>query len=283
MKSWKVAGLTVLACMAGGAVLAGAAVFHGWYDVSATGSHTILVHDLLDVAQTRSVQRRAAGIAAPDLDDPDRARNGAGLFRANCVQCHGAPGVAPESYALGLNPPPAALVATARERPAPDIFWIIQQGIKMTGMPAWRYRLTDAEIWDVVAFMRVLPTLSPEAYREWEGGERTSAPALPGRPEAQARVGSAAAGRNAVQQYLCATCHAIPGVAGARHHVGPSLAGIADRSYVAGTLPNTEANMQRWLLAPGQAKPGTAMPDLGLTDQDARDISAFLQTLRQAD
>ena len=96
-------------------------------------------------------------------------------------------------------------------------------------------------------------------------------------------MGSAAAGRNAVQQYLCATCHVIPGVAGAHHHVGPSLAGIADRSYVAGTLPNTEANMQRWLLAPGQVKPGTAMPDLGLTDQDARDISAFLQTLRQAD
>ncbi|PND34606.1 cytochrome C [Achromobacter pulmonis] len=276
MKNWKVAALTVLAGAAGGACLGAAAVYWGWYDVSATASHTIAVHRLLDITQMQAVRRRAADIEVPDLDDPVRARNGLALYQAHCVQCHGAPGVAPEPYALGLNPAPAALVGSARERPAADIYWIVREGIRMTGMPAWRYRLTDAEIWDVVAFMRVLPALSPRDYRAQADAAGPTA-----RPQAVApRVGDAAAGRDALQQYLCATCHAIPGVAGANHHVGPPLAGLASRPYIAGTLPYTQANMQRWLLAPDSIKPGSAMPDLGLSEQDARDIAAFLDTLR---
>jgi len=283
MKTWKVAGLTILACAAGGAALGALAVYRGWYDVSATGSHTAPVHDLLDVAQTRSVQRRAARIEVPSLDEANRIRNGQELYRTHCVQCHGAPGIAPEPYALGLNPAPAALVATARDRPAADIFWIIRQGIKMTGMPAWRYRLKDEEIWDVVAFMRILPALSPDSYRQEAGGAAAPLPDAAAPTEEDRRLGDAAAGRDALQQYLCATCHVIPGVAGAKHHVGPTLAGIAERPYIAGTLPNTPANLQRWLREPGSIKPGSAMPDLGLSGQDARDIAAFLYTLPPAD
>ncbi|SSW67145.1 Cytochrome c oxidase subunit 2 [Achromobacter veterisilvae] len=283
MTNWKVAGVTILACAAGAVALGSAAVYWGWYDVSATGSHTIPVYELLDTAQTRSVQRRSTDLVVPDLDAPGRVQNGFGLFRTHCVQCHGAPGIAPEPFALGLNPAPAALVATARDRPAADIFWIVRQGVKMTGMPAWRYRLTDTEIWNVVAFMRVLPSLSPEAYQERAGGAKPSRPEEQAKPAPDMRVGDAAAGRDALSQYLCATCHVIPGVAGARHHVGPPLAGIASRPYIAGTLPNTPTNMQRWLRQPARVKPWTAMPDLGLTGQDARDIAAFLYTLPSAD
>lgn len=283
MKNWTIACLTILACAVAGAGLGAAAVYGDWYDVSATSSHTIAVHGLLDTAQTHSVRRRAADIKVPELDDPGRIRNGSALFRTHCVQCHGAPGIPPEPYALGLNPAPAALVATARERPAGDVFWIIRQGVRMTGMPAWQYRLSDAEIWDVVAFMRILPTLSARDYRQQAGAAEMAASTEPRRSAPDLRVGDAAAGRDALQQYLCATCHVIPGVAGATHHVGPSLAGIASRPYIAGMLPNTPANMQRWLRQPGSVKPGSAMPDLGLTEQDARDIAAFLGTLRSAD
>ncbi|RIJ05156.1 cytochrome C [Achromobacter sp. K91] len=281
MKSWKVAGLTVLACAAAGAGLGAAAVWFGWYDVSATGSHTLPVHELLEAAQTRSVQRRSANVQVPGLNAPRMARDGYALYQKHCVQCHGAPGVAPEPYALGLNPAPAALVATARDRSAADIFWIIQQGIKMTGMPAWQYRLTDAEIWNIVAFMRVLPALSPADYRTWGTTQESAPPAKPA--QTVAPVGDPAAGRAALQQYLCATCHAIPGVAGARHHVGPALGGISQRPYIAGGVPNTPANLERWLRDPAAVKPGSAMPDLGLNEQDARDIAAFLYTLPPAD
>lgn len=274
----RIAAITLAVAATAGGLLGSAIVYFGWYDVSATSPHTIAVHHLMDTALTRAVKARSADIQVPDLDAPERIRNGSQLYRAHCAQCHGGPGVAPQPYALGLHPAPAALVTTARTRPAADIFWITRQGIKMTGMPAWQYRLTDAEIWDVVAFMRVLPTLSTAQYRDGDHGPPPAA-VPPSAPDPDPRIGDAAAGQKALHQYLCVTCHAIPGVAGAWNHVGPSLAGIADRPYIAGVLTNTPANMQRWLQDPGAIKPGSAMPTLGIPEQDARDIATFLGTL----
>jgi len=278
MRRWaRTAALTLVVAAAAGGTVAGAVVWFGWYDVTATSPHTTPVHHLLDTALTRAVKTRSAGIEAPDLADAERIRNGSRLYRAHCVQCHGGPGVAPEPYALGMNPAPAALVATARMRTAAEVFWITRQGIKMTGMPAWQYRLTDDEIWDVVAFLRVLPALSAEDYRRDGAGLPPEAPRRTAQPAA--RVGDARAGRDALQQYLCVTCHAIPGVPGARNYVGPALGQMGEQPYIAGVLPNTPENMARWLRSPGSVKPGTAMPDLGVSEQDAKDIAAFLRTL----
>lgn len=278
MTRWiRTAALTLAAGAASAGLLGGAVVYFGWYDVTATSPHTAPVHHLLDIALARAVKTRAAGIQAPDLEQEARIQNGSRLYRAHCVQCHGGPGVAPQPYALGLNPAPAALVATARLRTAGEIFWITRQGIKMTGMPAWQYRLTDDEIWDVVAFLRVLPAWSAEDYRRGDDGQRPATPLEKTAPAVGA--GDAVAGRQALQQYLCVTCHAIPGVPGAWNHVGPALDRMGDQSYIAGVLPNTPGNMERWLRSPGTVKPGTAMPDLGISEQDARDIAAFLRTL----
>ncbi|MDX3983648.1 MAG: c-type cytochrome [Achromobacter sp.] len=327
MRRWpRIAAWCVAALAGAGAAAGSAVVYFGWYDVSATGPHTMPVYALLDVASTRSVKLRSADIKVPDLDSPQRIRRGDALYRAHCAQCHGGPGQAPESYALGLNPPPPPLVTSARERPAAEVFWIIRQGIKMTGMPAWQYRMTDEQIWDVVGYLRVLPTLSAQQYRDAAppgdpaSGGASSASIAPteaqpsgvragdrrmgdtgvgemgvgnmpagdmgaggmragGMRAGDMRLGDAKAGRDALQQYLCVTCHAIPGVPGARHYVGPSLDGMADRSRIAGVVPNSPDSMQQWLLDPQRIKPGTAMPALGLREQDARDIAAFLQTL----
>jgi cytochrome c1 len=70
---------------------------------------------------------------------------------------------------------------------------------------------------------------------------------------------------------------------GADRHVGPSLTGMANRQYIAGVLPNTPVNMLRWLRDPTRIDPLTAMPNLGITNQDARDIAAFLYTLTEND
>lgn len=100
-------------------------------------------------------------------------------------------------------------------------------------------------------------------------------------PEVQpaASAGDAKAGERALYQYLCATCHQIPGIVGASKHVGPPLDGMAERKYIAGVLPNTEENMIRWLRNPRRIDPLSAMPDLGVTEKDARDMAAYLSTL----
>lgn len=79
-------------------------------------------------------------------------------------------------------------------------------------------------------------------------------------------------------QYGCGSCHALKNVRGAVGSVGPSLDGIAVRVIIGGHLANTPANMEHWIRDPQQVAPGTAMPDLNVGDQDARDITAFLYT-----
>lgn len=87
-------------------------------------------------------------------------------------------------------------------------------------------------------------------------------------------------GISAIGRYGCGACHEIPGIRSARGTVGPPLTGIAARSYLAGQLPNSPSNMMRWIQQPQHVERGTAMPDMGVTDTDARDITAFLYTLR---
>jgi cytochrome c len=91
--------------------------------------------------------------------------------------------------------------------------------------------------------------------------------------------GSAAMGEALIDKYGCGSCHRIPGVAGAVGRVGPDLGNLADRSYLAGNLPNTPQNLMAWIQDPQGIEPGTAMPNLGVTTEDARDIATFLHAL----
>jgi cytochrome c len=87
-------------------------------------------------------------------------------------------------------------------------------------------------------------------------------------------------GKVAVSRYGCATCHTIPGINGADALVGPPLNQMGSRSYIAGVMPNTPANMIRWIENPPGVDRLTAMPNLGVTDSDARDIAGYLYTLK---
>jgi cytochrome c2 len=99
-------------------------------------------------------------------------------------------------------------------------------------------------------------------------------------PTANAMTGGEATrGPEAIRRYGCATCHTIPGVAGAIGSIGPPLTQVARRSYVAGS-PNAPDHLVRWLQHPRRVRPGTPMPEMGVTERDARDIAAFLYTLR---
>jgi cytochrome c2 len=92
--------------------------------------------------------------------------------------------------------------------------------------------------------------------------------------------GNARVGRDTIRKYGCYACHSIDGVPGARGLVGPPLDGIGNREFIAGELPNTPNNLMRWIQHPRQVEPHTVMPEMGVTEQDSRDIAAYLYTLR---
>lgn len=87
-------------------------------------------------------------------------------------------------------------------------------------------------------------------------------------------------GRDELRQKGCGACHTIPGVPGATALVGPPLEHMASRGYVAGSLPNTPENMTKWIQHPQEVKPHNAMPDVGITEADAKDMTAYLYMLR---
>ncbi|CAP43555.1 c-type cytochrome [Bordetella petrii] len=109
-------------------------------------------------------------------------------------------------------------------------------------------------------------------------GEPAEPLAAPARGDALPGA-DAGRGRERIAEYGCVSCHAIPGVRGPGARVGPPLRHLASRAYLAGVLPNTPANLVRWLRDPPAIAPRTAMPDMGLSEADARDIAAYLLTL----
>lgn len=100
-----------------------------------------------------------------------------------------------------------------------------------------------------------------------------------GKPLIEVPGSDPANGPSAMQRYGCISCHTVPGVSGANGNVGPPLTNFANRVYVAGMLPNTPDNLIYWIQNPQEVVPGNAMPDLGVSDQDARDIVSYLYTL----
>ena len=92
--------------------------------------------------------------------------------------------------------------------------------------------------------------------------------------------GDAARGRVAIEQRNCGSCHTIPGVRDANGLVAPPLLWWSRRTFIGGEVPNTPANLVQWVRNPQSIEPRTAMPSLGLSDQEAKDVAAYLYTLR---
>ena len=126
----------------------------------------------------------------------------------------------------------------------------------------------------IFAIAIILCGAAAAAYRSAAIARRTAV-------EAEALTGGdVEAGRVAVKTYGCDVCHTIPGVVDARGLVGPPLTQIASRIYIAGVLTNTPDNLIEWIQNPPGVDPRTAMPNLGVEGTAARDIAAYLYTLR---
>ena len=100
------------------------------------------------------------------------------------------------------------------------------------------------------------------------------------RAQESAIAGDPQRGAELIQRYGCGACHTIPGITGANGLVGPPLTMMGRRIYIAGVLRNTPDNMMRWIRDPQKIVPGNAMPEMGITEAEARDLAAFLETLR---
>jgi len=147
------------------AAFAGLFVYAGVYNIGADAPHWRFVSDTLETLRDRSIAVSARGIVPPkDLDDPKRISAGAGLYNEMCTGCHLGPGLERSELSQGLYPTAPELARADDLSPA-EQFWTIKHGVKLTAMPAWGKTHNDELIWDMVAFLRHLPKMSPARYK----------------------------------------------------------------------------------------------------------------------
>lgn len=160
VKTMLVAGSTLVILAIGAVAFVGSGV----YNIGADDHHTAFVLAIIERLRERSIAVRSTAIVVPPLDDASQVEAGGSRYATLCVGCHLAPGLTKSDLRRGLYPHPPDL-AQAEIVDAQRAFWTIKHGIKMSAMPAWGKSLDDATIWDLVAFVRKLPAMTPEQYR----------------------------------------------------------------------------------------------------------------------
>lgn len=140
-----------------------AVMYTGLYNVATDWKDPAWLRWVLVTTRESSIERRAQALQAPaDLCDPQRIARGFGAFRDMCAICHTLPGDDPTPLTRGLNPAPPDLAKGEGHMSETEVFWVIKNGIRMTGMPAWHPSHSEGELWDIVAFIKVLPDMRVE-------------------------------------------------------------------------------------------------------------------------
>lgn len=161
-------GFKMIFSLAVVAVIAGFMfIWFGVFNVSASDKHWAITNTFLELVRDRSISARAEILAVPNLADIGRIKRGAANYEAMCAQCHLAPGVDSSELYEGLNPKPPVLYKDADFASNPnETFWVIKNGIKMTGMPAWGINNSDEQIWDMISLISALETMTATQYQE---------------------------------------------------------------------------------------------------------------------
>ena len=143
-------------------------IWFGVFNVAANDKHWGITTEFLEIVRNRSISARAPELTVPDLSDEARIQRGAANYDAMCAQCHLAPGVKTSELFEGLNPKPPVLYQDDHfsEMPATNTFWVIKNGIKMTGMPAWGNNNSDEQIWDLIATISAMNKMTVEQYQK---------------------------------------------------------------------------------------------------------------------
>lgn len=150
-----------------GAVL----VWFGFFNVSARVPHWDITVEAIEVLRDRSIIVNSRDIRTPPMADTSLAPKGAALYNEACLYCHGAPGISARPFSQGFYPAPANLLSGSIQNEWQDaqLYWIVENGLKLTGMPAFGPSYEKDEIAAVIAFVRRLPKISPGDYERMAG------------------------------------------------------------------------------------------------------------------
>ena len=163
--TWKrVAGLAVIGIA--GALLVG---WSGLVSIAASSGHFAVTRWYLGWTMENAVETQSMLIVKPkdlNLDDPALVRRSAGHYATGCAACHGAPGVPQSPVVKEMTPAPPRLEEKVNEWSDEELFWMVKNGIKYSGMPAWPAQERDDEVWAQVAFLRALPEMTRTEYAE---------------------------------------------------------------------------------------------------------------------
>jgi mono/diheme cytochrome c family protein len=156
--------LTLVVAVALVGVVAVVLAYAGVVPVAAGQHHFGLIEWYLETAADHAVDRGGAGVQPPSgVDSPQMLQMGLVHYQEMCVTCHGAPGVEPSEIGKGLYPDPPLLERKKRARLGPT-YWIVKNGIRDTGMPAFGATHTEQELWAIAAFAVAMPHMTPEEY-----------------------------------------------------------------------------------------------------------------------
>jgi cytochrome c553 len=257
---------SALTCLISVSAALGIAAFlfawSGLYNVAASHPHFAVINWALDFGLRRSVETRSALTTAPVLDDPNLMKLGAGHFDGGCAPCHSAPGETGNPIVKSTLPQPPNLEDAASRWTPEQLFWIVKNGFKFTGMPAWVAQEREDEVWAVVAFLEALPNMEPRDYRRAAMGNAAPLNRTGG------ELAKYGAGTEAISQ--CARCHGVDNEPPTSNRV-PKLAGQS-RAYLEMTLRYFAAGLRQ----SGIMQPAAA----ALTEADAAELARYYAGLR---
>lgn len=207
--TWKTAaGLAGLSVA--GALLVG---WSGLISIAASSGHFAVTKWYLGWTLENAVEKQAMLVSKPEglnLGDPTLVRRSAGHYETGCAPCHGAPGVPQSPVVEGMSPSPPRLEEAVGEWSDEELFWIVKNGIKYSGMPAWPALERDDEVWAQVAFLRALPGMTRADYAELALGGGLADNDL--EPDGETPAAFDGAVENALAD--CARCHGRDGLGG---------------------------------------------------------------------
>ena len=163
---WRSFALGALALLLLGLLLALLVILTGAYNVAATERHTPIGGWAIDTTFVNSVQGRAEDIAAPDLT-PAMVEAGAPPYKSMCAHCHGGVGEGRAEWSEGMRPKPPALARAADKWSAAEVYWLVEHGAKMTGMPAFGSTHNEETLWNITAFVKAMPKMGATQYASY--------------------------------------------------------------------------------------------------------------------
>jgi len=155
---------TLLISTAFAIILGLTVIWTGMFNVATSWKDPSIVRWVLVTTRENSIRSRASSIVAPKTTGATQVDSGFRSYREMCAVCHTPPGGKDSPIAQGLNPEAPALADSAKHMSSSELFWVIKNGIRMTGMPAWGPTHKDVEIWGIVAFLKKLPGMKKEQY-----------------------------------------------------------------------------------------------------------------------